>query len=91
MTIAELIKLLTKTAAQTGANVPVIVSSDPEGNSYMSLAKHYSIQLVYDEQFYKQDFTPAEFEKEHSKHIIGVCIYPFTSGSDSPEDAINGI
>ena len=37
MTIAELIKLLTKIAAQTGANVPVIVSSVPEGNSYMSL------------------------------------------------------
>lgn len=71
MTIKELIKELKDVQKRVG-NVPVVLSSDEEGNSYSTLNKG-SVS-------YAVDFN-------NKNRVVGVILYPWTEGFDDPVNA----
>ena len=64
MTLAELITRLQKIKKELG-NVPVILSSDSEGNSFGTLEKQYSF------------FRSVNLEGDK---VLGLIIYPYVDG-----------
>lgn len=72
MLINDLIKKLADISSQHG-NIPVVLSSDSEGNSFGTLNEKGSIMIV--ENF------PV------SNQVIGVCLSPWYEGIDTCEEA----
>lgn len=69
MKIKQLITKL-KTIEKKYGDLPVILSSDEEGNSYSNIDEEWSFGVIEDE---KKD----EKTKHHEYPVIGICIYPF--------------
>lgn len=69
MKIKQLITKL-KAIEKRYGDIPVILSSDEEGNSYSNIDEKWSFGVIEDEKW-----------DEKSKHlespVIGICIYPF--------------
>lgn len=72
MLINDLIKTLADISSKHG-NIPVVLSSDSEGNSFGTLNEKGSIMIV--ENF------PI------SNQVIGVCLSPWHEGIDTCEEA----
>lgn len=72
--IMKLKSLITrlKTIEKKYGDIPVILSSDEEGNSYSNIDEKWSFGEVRDEKW---------DEKRHTLEdpVIGICIYPFKS------------
>ena len=66
MKIKQLVKRL-KHIEKVYGDVPVILSSDPEGNSYSTIDDKWSFGEIRDERL---DGCP-------DNPCIGICIYPF--------------
>ena len=72
MLINDLITTLADISSKHG-NIPVVLSSDSEGNSFGTLKEKGSIMLVENFPSYNQ--------------VIGVCLSPWNEGIDTCEDA----
>ena len=72
MTIKELIKELQQNEKAFG-DVPVVISTDEEGNSFSTLEKHQSISVNLDDKDVPN----------------GIILYPFVEGFMDPTEAIN--
>ena len=69
MKIKQLIKRL-KHIEKAYGDLPVILSSDEEGNSYSNIDEKLSFGEIRDEKWYE---NPPHTEDP----VIGICIYPF--------------
>lgn len=80
MKIKQLIKRLQGIEKKYG-DIPVILSSDEEGNSYSSIDSEWSFGSITDEE-------------NNPDKVIGVCIYPFENFWDdyikAVKDGIKG-
>ena len=72
MKITELIIRLQAELKASG-DVPVILASDTEGNSYGITDRIHSFTSVFDK----------------SNRVIGVVLFPYREHIDNPEDACN--
>lgn len=73
MTINGLIKVLQDFKKQHG-DVPVIMSSDTEGNSFSTLDPR---------------FSPCQVLNDTSDKTIGLCLYPYHEHLEDMVEAIN--
>lgn len=69
MKIKQLIKRL-KHIEKVYGDIPVILSSDEEGNSYSNIDEEWSFGVIEDEKW-------DEKNKHIESPVIGICIYPF--------------
>lgn len=98
MKLRKLLDELNLIKKNYGDDIEVVMSSDPEGNSYSTLEEQ-SISFVYEKE---DDFVNAEVRGylsenaqdvidnfyKHSK-VIGICLYPWNENIDSAERACN--
>lgn len=98
MKLRELLNELNSIKKNYGDDIEVVMSSDPEGNSYSTLEQQ-SISFVHDKE---DDFVNAQVRGflsgnaqdvidnfyKHSK-VIGICLYPWNENIDSAEQACN--
>lgn len=99
MKIKDLISTLELYKNKYG-NINVVLSVDPEGNSYSTIDSKYSFccvrdgeDMIYDKAYKTTKGNRINFndyvDTELKKHkVIGVCIYPFDEGFSTPESAI---
>jgi len=73
MNITELIEVLQNFKKQHG-DVPVIMSSDTEGNEFSTLDKR---------------FSPCQVLNDTSDKTIGLCLYPHYEHLEDMVEAIN--
>lgn len=99
MTVNELIIKLEKFRLLYGNDLEVVLSVDPEGNSYSTTdAKQICCVRDGEDMLYKDVYERTKgnrvmfdktIDKELLKHkVIGICIYPFDEGFNTPESAI---
>lgn len=100
MKIKEMIAKL-ETWEELYGNIEVVMSVDPEGNSYSTIDNRWSFAAVRDGE---DDFidrmiaekklnsmTQEEKEFNDNAKIVGLCLYPFEEGYDSAEEAVKHI
>lgn len=73
MTLDKLIKILQEIKKEVG-NVPVVLSSDSEGNSFGTLNAPLSF---------------CKLQDDYSDKILGLGIYPYAEGFDDYIEALN--
>lgn len=77
MKVKELVNKLNEFTSKYGDDLDIVISTDEEGNSY-STVEIGSLALVRD-------------NPDHGAlKTMGVVIYPWEEGFDSPEEAIAG-
>ena len=100
MKIKDMIAKL-ETWEELYGNIEVVMSTDPEGNSYSTIDNRWSFAAVRDGE---DDFiarmiaerklnsmTKEEKEFNNKAKIIGLCLIPFEEGYDSAEEAVKHI
>lgn len=99
MTVHDLIIKLEKFRLLYGNDLEVILSVDPEGNSYSTTDARQICcirdgeDMLYDKVYKQTKGNRVMFDKTIDKElakskVIGICIYPFDEGFNTPESAI---
>ena len=98
MKIAQVIKVLKSWEKEFG-NIEVVMSIDPEGNSYSTLDPRWSFAGVREgeDRFISDQLNKSKTAKDVSDRekeflatakMIGVCLYPYYEGYESAERAV---
>lgn len=102
MTILQLINTLKMYQKLYGNDIKVVLSTDPEGNSYSTTDMRQIISIrdgedkAFSDIFKATKGNRANFDnimdEELKKHkVIGLCIYPFDEGFDTAEKAVKEV
>lgn len=91
MTVNELLKALKEIKKVYGGSIKVVLSQDEEGNGFSGLDVRYSLHLVRkneDNIFNEEGLSNlARLEKLSKQEVVGICIFPYFEGYNTPEEA----
>ena len=78
MTLDQLIKHLEEYKKAYGGDKPVVLSTDPEGNSFSTLDPNPDIQ---------HNYSLAYIPGDRKGEVKGICIWPYEEGFSTDEEA----
>lgn len=91
MTVNELLKVMQEIKKVHGGSIKVVLSKDEEGNEFSGLDIRYSLHLVRkneDSIFNEEGLSNlARLDKLNKQEVIGVCLFPYFEGYETPEEA----
>jgi hypothetical protein len=93
MNVKELYCILKNIGEEFGWELPIVMSVDPEGNSYCDFNSSLAVTMVRDgEDKWLRDVQANEIDWKEGKKlpVCGVCLYPFNEGYQSAEHACKG-